>query len=218
VIPITRLPEPAKLSENKEKWLTAYLKKRQSRPNSRPSSDQYGHPEIRNVLRAMSFDKCFYCERKLALSEDEVDHYIGVTEDPTLAFDWYNLYLSCPTCNRRKLSNTTIPVSDCLDPCDPSENPAEHLTFDDEFIVSKDGSPKGSATIQKYRLSRPELDRLRDKQLRRFYETLSKLQKRQVDDGGRPLTQSEKAVLASFKEPQHAFSLMFSVHLVKLEL
>jgi uncharacterized protein (TIGR02646 family) len=161
VISITRLPEPARLTENKEKWLAAYLERRQNKPGLRPNSRQYGHAEIRSVLEAMSFNKCFYCERKLDETGSQVDHYIEVAENPALAFHWRNLYLSCPDCNRKKLPNTTIPVSDCLDPCDPSENPMEHLTFDREIIRPKIGSLKGSQTVQKYRLDRENLNYLR---------------------------------------------------------
>jgi len=217
VISITRLPEPARLTESKEKWLTAYLKRRETRPGLRPDSRQYGHPEIRSTLEAISYNKCFYCERKLVETKGEVDHYIEVAEEPALAFDWYNLYLSCPDCNRRKLSNVMIPVSDCLDPCDPTESPADHLTFDDEHVRPKDGSPKGSKTVQKYKLERLSLNYLRLKQLQQFCELLLELRERQRRDG-RPLTQPEKEVLASFKEPQHAFSLMFSTYLAKLDL
>jgi uncharacterized protein (TIGR02646 family) len=218
VIPITRLREPAKLSENKEKWLAAYLKRRQNKPGLRPNSRQYGHPEIRSFLEAMSFNKCFYCERKLDETGSQIDHYIEVAENPTLAFDWRNLYLSCPDCNRKKLPNTTIPVSDCLDPCDPSENPIEHLTFDREVIRPKTGSLKGSKTVQKYRLDRENLNYLRLRHLQKFRDVLLALKEHQIRDGGRPLTQLEKEALVSFKEPQHVFSLMFSVYLVKLEL
>jgi len=217
VISITRLPEPAKLIEKKEQWLATYLKKRETKPGSRPDSRQYGHPKIRNDLRAMSADKCFYCEHKLAESEDQVDHYIEVAEKPELAFDWDNLYLSCHACNSKKLPNTTIPVSDCLNPCDPSENPADHLAFEGEYIVSRVGSSKGSATIQKYRLSRPGLDQLRGRELRLFTELVLELRERQRRDG-KPPTQSEKEQLASFKEPQHPYSLMFSMYLARHEL
>ena len=94
-----------------------------------------------------------------------IEHYIEVEYDPDQAFTWGNLYLSCTDCNRRKLPHTSLPVSDCLNPCDPSENPVDHLTFDDEQIRSQQNSPRGQKTIQKYRLGRPELDFLRVKQL-----------------------------------------------------
>ncbi len=76
MISMTRLPEPAILRQKKEKWLAAYLRKLEKNLGKRPDSRQYGHKEIRDTLRAMSFHKCFYCERKLSETEDEVDHYI----------------------------------------------------------------------------------------------------------------------------------------------
>lgn len=216
MISIERLPEPLILTENKEKWLTAYLKKRANISTARLPAHQYGHQEIRNTLRAMSRGKCSYCEYKLAEREDEVDHYIEVREKPELAFDWGNLYLSCQGCNRKKVGE--IPVSDCLDPCDLSEDPAKHLTFDDEYIRPRNASPKGARTIQKYRLDRDELDYLRGKQLRRFHQNLDVLRKRQIQDGGRAPIQQEKEAIYSFEKPHHAFSLMFKVYLSNLDL
>ncbi len=166
----------------------------------------------------MSFSKCFYCELKFGATDGEVDHYIEVTEDPLLAFVWDNLYLSCHDCNRRKLPNATIPVSDCVNPCDRSENPIDHLAFDSEYIRPKADSQRGAKTIQKYRLDRPELNYLRLKQLQQFERFLRELRDRQLRDGGRTLTDSEKEAIASFKQPDHAFSLMFRVYLAKLGL
>ncbi len=218
MISITRLPEPTILDRKKEKWLAAYLRKRETNPQSRPFSSQYGHQEIRETLAAMSFHKCFYCERKLVETKGQVDHYIEVKEAPKLAFDWNNLYLSCPECNSKKISHRKAPVSECLDPCKPAENPADHLTFEGEYISPRPASQKGAKTIQKYKLDRGNLNHLRGRQLRKFMETLLKLRDRQIRDGGRSLTDSEKELLASFKEPHHAFSLMFRSYLAKLEL
>ncbi len=218
MILITRLPEPAILAEKKDTWLQSYLKKRAKKPNQRPPSNQYGHREIRETLESMSFHKCFYCERKLIETKGEVDHYIEVTEEPALAFEWKNLYLSCPDCNRRKLSNATIPVSDCLDPCDQSVTHADHLTFDSEYIRPKAGSTKGPKTIQKYKLDRPELNYLRLKHLQRFHELLLKIRDRQIRDGRKTLTNSEKESLVCFKEADYTFSLMFRVYLSGIEV
>ncbi|NJL58426.1 MAG: AAA family ATPase [Desulfobacteraceae bacterium] len=109
-----------------------------------------------------------------------------------------------------------IPVSECLDPCDLTENPADHLTFDKEIIRSKNASPKGMKTIQKYKLDRGESDHLRRKQLVLFYETLIKLQQRQIDQGRKSLTRDELEILRSFKQTDHAFSLMLSLLLAKI--
>ena len=39
----------------------------------------------------MTHGKCFYCERRLTDSEQEVDHHVEVAERPELAFEWSNL-------------------------------------------------------------------------------------------------------------------------------
>lgn len=218
MISITRLPEPAKLAENREKWLSAFLEKRKDNPRARPDSRQYGHQEIRNTLQAMSFQKCFYCERRLGEGEDEVDHYIGIAENEKLAFTWSNLYLSCRDCNPKKRYETTIVITACIDPCDISINPSDHLMFDDEFIFNRLGSDKGTKTIQKYQLDRPQLNYLRLRHLQQFERFYRKLQERRANHEGRPLTDREREMIATFKQPEHAFSLMFSVYLDKLDL
>ncbi len=215
MINIQRLPEPDILKKNKAKWMKAFLEKRAKGDIKRPSHSQYAHQQIRDTLGAMSFHKCFYCECKVGVGKDgnpEVDHHIEVSEEPKSAFKWSNLYLSCQGCNRGKLDNSQIPVSECLDPCDLTENPADHLTFDDEFIRSKACSSKGMKTIQKYKLDRDELDHLRVRQLRDFERFLRQLYER----GGKgALTLKEKEAINSFKQTEHAFSLMFSIYLNK---
>ncbi len=218
MIRIKRLPEPEILSKNKGKWLDKYLKRKQSAPGARPSSRQYGHPDIRNVLKAMSFGKCFYCECKLGEKEgdEEVDHYVEVGENPKLAFEWENLYLSCYGCNRKKMPNKSIPATDCVDPCDTNEDPALHLTFEDEFIRAKGHSPKGMNTIQKYGLDRTALNYRRVKQLQQFEKLLRRLRERQIQEGRKKLKETEKELLERFKAPDHGFSLMFSVYLSQI--
>ncbi len=218
MIPVTRLSEPSILAVNKEKWLTAFLEKRKSKLGARPASRQYGHREIRETLEMLSFHKCFYCEHKLGETKGEVDHYVEVAEKPEWAFEWKNFYLSCYGCNKRKSSNKMIPVSYCSDPCETSESPSAHLTFDDEYIIPRPDSQKGVKTIQKYKLNRSELSYLRLKQLQQFERFLRKIREQQNRDGRKKLTLLEKEAILSFKEPHHAFSLMFDAYLSKINL
>lgn len=218
MITISRLPEPAVLAQNRTKWLDAYRKELVGKPKTRPNPRQYGHEDIRITLRSMSFHKCFYCERQLSEREDEVEHYIEVAERPDLAFDWNNLCLSCTDCNSKKRSNVQIPVIDCVHPCDPAEHPADHLAFADEYIRPKAGSRKGAKTIQKYCLDRDDLNYRRSKQLQHFERFLRQLQTLRLREGNRPISEREKEALAHFRQPDHAFSLMFSVYLAGLEL
>ncbi len=217
MIALQRLVEPAVLTENGEKWLERFLELRKNSPGQRPDSRQYGHREIRNTLRAMSFGKCFYCERKLSESEDEIDHYIEVAESPEQAFLWENLCLSCRDCNRHKTPNARISVSECLNPCDTTADPTEHLTFAEEIIRPRHGSSIGTRTIQKYRLDRDQLNYLRTKQLQQFERFVRGLHIVCMREG-RQLNQAEKEAIASFGQADHEFSLMFRTYLAAVSL
>ena len=218
MIVISRLPEPPILASNKEMWLQVYLERRTASPRLRPNASQYGHHDIRSALHAMSFNKCFYCERRLREQEGQVEHYIEVAEQPELAFEWHNLCLSCPECNRRKLPNIQISVTQCLHPCGTVDSPADHLTFADEYIRPRADSLKGAKTIQKYRLDRDELNYRRAKQLQLLERALRQIQTLRLQEGNRPLSKYEMEVIASFKQADHAFSLMFNVYLANIEL
>ena len=54
MIPLRRLPAPTVLREHAEEWTSKYLERRDANPRLRPSNKQYGHPEIRSTLAAMS--------------------------------------------------------------------------------------------------------------------------------------------------------------------
>jgi len=217
MIPVKRLPEPDILRDKKEQWLAKFQEKRQSKPNARPSSSQYGHAKIRDILHAMSSNKCFYCEGKLSESDAEIDHYREVAEYPELAFEWNNLYLSCSECNKRKEKNININVENCLDPCDEVECPADHMTFDGHTIRSRKCSVYGLSTIKKYKLNRDELKFRREVQLRYFVEFLLKIQTARIYNNG-SLDQTIREKILSFKQPDHPFSLMFSNYIEKTEL
>lgn len=219
MITLKRLPEPETLVRKKQDWLANLLKNRQTNPKYRPhSSSTYAHDDIRAVLTAMSHQKCFYCERKLD-SKGEVDHYIELAEKPELAFDWGNLYLSCSACNK-KLPHKSIPVQECIDPCDETINPSEHLTFDAGVIKPLRNSTKGAKTIQKYKLNEVYLTDARKNEIIRFYEILVAIQEKQLESGRakNEFTEFEKDTLLSFAQSDHAFSLMFQVYVAKLNL
>jgi uncharacterized protein (TIGR02646 family) len=213
VIPIQRLPEPEVLTRNKERWSAAFLAQRVKNPQKRPSSGQYAHPEVVSTLEAMSHHKCFYCEQSTKQAQHEVDHHVDVAEDPTLAFLWTNLYLSCWECNRKKQPHRAIPVTSCLDPCDTAVRPSEHMSFDNEFIRARDGSAKGLATIKKYNLDRPDLDHKRVRQLRLFDRAHLEIKDAMIAEGRKEMTDKEKELLRSFRQSDQPFSLMFHVHI-----
>ncbi|WP_437575938.1 HNH endonuclease [Sorangium sp. So ce887] len=213
MIPVKRLPAPDVLARCEERWRTAYLERRAKDPQKRPSSKQYAHPDIVSTLETMSHHKCFYCEQSTKQTRHEVDHYIDVAEDPTRAFTWTNLYLSCWECNHQKQPNRAIPVTDCLDPCAPDAQPSRHLMFETELIRAREGSAQGLATIKKYRLDRKDLDHKRMKQLHLFNEALIRIKDALIADGRKDMNENEMAVLRSFCQPDFPFSLMFQAYL-----
>jgi len=218
MIRLYRSPEPALLTEKKDEWVNKFLTARQTTPTLRPQSSQYGHAEIKNALRAISFHKCFYCERKLSEQEDEVEHYIEVAARPELAFDWLNLYLACKDCNKRKRPSSEIPITACVDPCNESDQPEAHLSFDAEMIRSMSNSQKGLKTIQKYCLDRDDLNLQRLRRLHSFKDVLLEIRKRQIIETRTTLTEGEKEALLHFQQPDQPFSLLFRCYLAKFDL
>lgn len=205
---LQRFGKPQVLIEKEKEWLDAHLRKVEQEPSTRPSSKQYGHPEIRRALQAMSFNKCFYCERKLSEREQEIDHYIDAADRPDLVFNWQNLYLSCEGCNNGKPSHRDIPVEECVDPCDPKEDPLLHLSFRDDQ-VSGIPQTKGTRTVQKYRLNRTDLAYQRAKALLEFMKIWVRLTGQSAIEMRRTLTLAQQRVLLQFAEPDMPFSTMF---------
>lgn len=215
MIPIEREPEPQILAQKKVEWLDAFLAKRSTSPKTRPDPSKYAHPAIKDALRRMSHGKCFYCESK---PDDgtEVDHHVEVADEPSRAFTWENLYLSCHRCNQAKKTKH-VALAECVDPCARGADPSAHLTFDDELIRPKNDSPRGRATIRKYKLDDPLLDLQRSRALRELERARARIQDRRVVQGGRPLTTDERELLMSFALPERPFSLMLRVALRALD-
>lgn len=202
-----RLPAPQILSDKKEEWTQKFLQGTKPRPDS----SKYAHEEIRGTLNAMSFHKCFYCERKLKGIPKEVDHYAEVAEAREKAFEWENLCLACSDCNK-KLPNRSIPNHETLNPCVHSdEEIMGHLTFEDEIIIINNASAVGAQTIRKYRLDSETLDLLRGKHLREFQKLLTIILRNCMREKRSHLNAQELDVLNRFQQTDQPFSLMFKI-------
>ena len=202
---LERLPKPDKLFQKQKEWTETFIESGKLRPDN----NKYGHKDILADLNAISFHKCFYSEQKLKGISKEIDHHIEVAERKDLAYDWDNLYLSSTICNN-KLPNTTISVTDVLNPFRNSDDEIEeHLIFEDECITAKSGSKLGFDTIKKYRLDSPLLDSLRSRALHNFKDVLETIRKNQIQEKGRDMNENELAALHRFAQPDFSFSLMF---------
>jgi uncharacterized protein (TIGR02646 family) len=208
MIRLERLPCPDILERKATEWSERFVERYEKGELKRPSSKQYAHREVLACLSAMSHRKCFYCETLLDEDEYTVDHYTEVVRAPERAFDWVNLYLCCGGC-QHSCKETTISHDECLNPCDPGVDPAEHLRFDDEVIGPRNNSHAGRQTIGKYRLGRGDLELRRARQLRRFYKRLDNIRQRQIRDKRQELEDAEKQLLLAFQQPERPYSLMF---------
>lgn len=208
---IERVAKPEILEKKEEEWISKFL----ASEKSRPDSSKYGNPKIRERLHTMSHGKCFYCETLLeAGTAKEIDHFIEVAEDKSLAYRWDNLYLACSNCNA-KVPNRSIPASSVLDPChDTDEEIAKHLTFEDETIQTVANSKKGLDTIRKYKLGSELLDRMRGKKLHKFNNTLIEFLLLQQ---GSPFSDKQKQILHDFANADRPYSLMFKTLIAKYE-
>jgi hypothetical protein len=204
---LSRIEKPAILVKNHDKWTASFI----ASEKERPDNTKYGHAEIRSQLNRISFNKCFYSEVKfVAESEGQIDHYVEVSENKNLAFDWDNLFLSHKDSNQGKPNNLTIPVINTLNPFSHTDEEIEqHLTFEDECITAKSNSVIGLNTIQKYKLDKDIYNTLRSKHLRKFEQILIQILKNQNTEKRDFLTQMELEALHRFAQPDHSFSLMF---------
>lgn len=204
---IKRFPKPDILVRKAKEWTDAFL----ISEDKRPHNSKYGHHEILENLKSMSFHKCFYCETLLKGHSNEIDHYIEVAEDRTLAFNWENLYLSCENCNN-KLPNKTILATETLNPCVHTDAEIEkHITFEGGIIKSID--EVGLKTIQKFKLDSLGLDDLRKDRLIQFHRILLQIIKNRDKENRKALIEKEKNALKSFAQANAPFSFMFKIEL-----
>ena len=149
--------------------------------NAAADSDKYRHPTVVSELWNMQSGKCCYCEQKIPEEghAKAVEHFAPKSVFKAQRNHWSNLLLACAQCNGRKAAQ--FPEMLSINPdevkliyvkrpskkvpalIDPSKktNPEAHLTYHvdpiaDGFlagqIFSRNGSPRGKATIAVIRL------------------------------------------------------------------
>ena len=139
------------------------------------NDEERGAQPVRDALRAMSADRCAWCEDALGGSL-EVEHYLPKSRFPQLKYCWDNLLPACGTCNGAKLTwhpralvekklidpvLATVHEGECYDPratlrlvddrlIEPAvDDPAEHLTFQPEDCTWRPRSKIGTRTIER---------------------------------------------------------------------
>ncbi|MBF2049614.1 MAG: hypothetical protein IGS54_19990 [Elainella sp. C42_A2020_010] len=175
------------------------------------ASSIYAHESVKQALIAAQRQKCCFCERLIG-TDGDVEHfrpkqaYKQALGEPLqrpgyywLAYEWDNLYLSCPSCNQRHkqnlfpLQNPAERATDHKQPIereqplfiDPGkEDPEAFIGFRGEIAFAIDGSQKGQATIDSLKLNQRSLPgaRLQRLQLLRELDNVIKLAADRPDD------------------------------------
>lgn len=147
------------------------------------SSRIYGHKTVKSALKELQNHKCCFCEAKINhISHGDVEHFRpkagynttigGRLSKPGyywLAYDFSNLFLACQICNqsykknyfplknesnRARSHRDNIRDEENLILHPESDNPEEHLTFEQEVIKPLNASEKGKETIKRTGLNR----------------------------------------------------------------
>lgn len=154
--------------------------------------------------------------RRLNDLPNQVEHYIEVSVDHTLAFEWTNLYLSCENCNG-KLSHKIIPVTEALNPCvDSDKEISSNMTYDGEYAVSVAVSVKGLKTINKFKLNEPVQALRRSKWLRLIAEEVIAIQKAMDKEERHAPAEAEKERFRRYMQPDQPYTLMSTIYLKRV--
>ena len=197
----TSVPAPAVLSSPKAVSVFSvvkafYKRKLSSRLQERAEFRPEIWTETKPALERLFNGKCAYCETRIgALTLAEVNKFRPTSGslnldgkfDPDhywwLAYEWFNLYLSCALCARNKASKFPIvgrrvKIPDdkeaklgaswfpkdllsekplLLDPCERDFDPDKHLLFDFETGHVAGRTERGNVTIETFEFNRPNL-------------------------------------------------------------
>lgn len=167
MIKLTKGAEPAVLTANKVTW-TTQLRALQddNQPVPQTLATKYNNDEVKDALRNEGLSKCMYCESKVEhISDLHIEHIKPKAKDkfPDLTFEYDNLGLACPVCNRNK--------SDTYDEAVPFINPyvdapANHFISFGFAIWAKPGDNRAKLTENEIELNRPGLLEARGERLK----------------------------------------------------
>lgn len=210
-----RVPKPQILEKNAEKE-TERAREFFLKESARTGHERYyfklsRHKEVRGALGALFYDKCAFCETRYGhVSPMDVEHFRPKQRCVDqkgqhfplhyfwMAYEWRNLYASCPACNRAKRNRFPIKGERAslekynreadpevlyelekpllLDPCRRDDFPEEHLIYTDEGIVTSD-TDRGRTTIDLLDLNREALVESRSGKLAELNERIDAVRK-----------------------------------------
>lgn len=147
-----------------------YDREAETRAQERPPFDPVVFRSAKTLLLERFHGKCAYCESRIVAGDSaDLENYRPKSRYWWLAYDWENLLVACPACNRAKADR--FPLQDeskrakeptdlevelplLLNPC--QDQPAEHLVFADDGKVYS-STERGQASIDTLQLNRAGL-------------------------------------------------------------
>lgn len=140
---------------------SALLDAGESIPESLASA--YKDPEIKELLRCETADKCAYCESKVPhIDYGDVEHLLPKSVFPALRYNYENLTYACGVCNTKK-GNFFSADTPLLNPYE--DFPEEHLMPAGPMVLRSPTSDRGLITQKRLDLNRSELVERRHERL-----------------------------------------------------
>lgn len=150
---LSKTTPPDVVTRSAVAWTTAYSSSLNKPAHQRPTP--WRNQAILAALKEETLGKCAYCEAVIGdVSYPHVEHLLPKHHRPDLVVEWQNLTLACAVCNQNKSDyyDATAPL---LNPY--KDEPSKHLSWHGPLVVGEPGSGPGRRTVDKLRLSRPEL-------------------------------------------------------------
>lgn len=167
MIKLTKAAEPAVLTNNKVTW-TTQLRALQNanQPVPHALATKYNNDEVKDALRTECLSKCMYCESKVEhISDLHIEHIMPKAKDkfPDLTYEYSNLGLACPVCNRNKSDTYDVAVP-FINPY--VDDPINHFVSYGFVIWAKPGDNRAKLTENEIELNRPDLLEARGERLK----------------------------------------------------
>ncbi|MER7421017.1 HNH endonuclease signature motif containing protein [Micromonospora peucetia] len=173
MIKLRKGPQPAVLSRNGEPWKAEYQQALAAGKRRSDIPARYRHPEIKEAVRAESFDKCLYCETKISHAQfGDVEHIVPISAKPEDVVTWENLGYVCQVCNNKKRDywDESCPL---LNPY--HEDPNDHILFLGPWVMHRPGDERGRVTARRLHLNRSALMERRKERLDRIAALLDEI-------------------------------------------
>lgn len=159
MIKLTKGDQPSSLATNSGPWTTDlmdYINKGKAYKDvPKIVREKYIQKDIKDSLLTECHNKCMYCESDISGAGDyHIEHYRPKSIYPNKSFDWSNLGIACPKCNRNKGDNFNEEFP-CVNPY--IDCPDDFFAFAGTMVLPLAGNHRALLTNTVLGLNRPSL-------------------------------------------------------------